>query len=374
MEMWAAWLAPILAHVATSHWTLVKWWNLQFGYRVWHWLKLHIQRISWVTWVHFQRSDKIPRSSKGCTCSQASIPDIPRLQQLLQVHGVVTATTQSSPGFQGCLQQWYFWLLFGNMCHGQKLDSFFRDDYSIHSSMGNYLPTKKIPIMGCMTIFSDTLYCTMFLPWHVWNGPNWLASWNLEEFAEGLGLFHRSKGYRHPFEMQWGLSSSPQEIHVGQLTFLKLWSAKCYTVLIYVDPRWSTLIYNLDLEVPPSPWLPWLRWIARVRSKLGHSAGAKQLGSYGFCQGKRGERGDRGAGRSEWHILQPLSCVCGRGDQGQCGEFWDFGSSGGVRRGVRRGRMKMMRMNNMRTNVRMTLTEIQCEVFICDVGAPAELE
>jgi hypothetical protein len=36
--------------------------------------------------------------------------------------------------------------------------------------------------------------------------------------------------------------------------------------------------------------------------------------------------------------------------------------------------MKMMRMNNMRTNVRMTLTEIQCEVFICDVGAPAELE
>ena len=123
MEMWAAWLAPILAHVATSHWTLVKWWNLQFGYRVWHWLKLHIQRISWVTWVHFQRSDKIPRSSKGCTCSQAAIPDIPRLQQLLQVHGVVTATTQSSPRFQGCLQQWYFWLLFGNMCHGQKLVS-----------------------------------------------------------------------------------------------------------------------------------------------------------------------------------------------------------------------------------------------------------
>ena len=39
--------------------------------------------------------------------------------------------------------------------------------------------------------------------------------------------------------------------------------------------------------------------------------------------------------------------------------------------------MKMMRMNNtnnMRTNVRMTLTETQCEVFICDVGAPAELE
>lgn len=165
MEMWAAWPAPILAHVATSHWTLVKWWNLQFGYRVWHWFKLHIQRISWVTWVHFQRSDKIPRSSKGCTCSQASIPDIPRLRQLLLlVHGVPPS---HHLGFQGayssdisgcCLATCAMvrsWIVFSGMI--------------IHPSMGNYLPTKKIPIMGCMTIFSDTLYCTMFLPWPVWN-------------------------------------------------------------------------------------------------------------------------------------------------------------------------------------------------------------